>query len=173
MPSREPITREYLLSILEYDPATGLLRWRWRDGLPDVCNYRDAGKVAGTVRGTGYRYIFIDGRHWAAHRLVWIAETGECPTGDLDHINLDKADNRFANLRLATRSQNQANVPRHRGNTSGLKGVHLQKDSGRWTAYITLNRQRTHLGMFATKEEAAQARDDAAKRIYGEFARAY
>ncbi|MCC3246677.1 HNH endonuclease [Methylocystis sp. WRRC1] len=173
MAERKTITQEYLKSILDYDPETGVFTWRWRDGLPNVCNYRDAGKEAGTLRPTGYRYISIDHRHWAAHRLAYIIMTGEQPVGDVDHINLNKSDNRWRNLRLATRSQNQSNVPCHKRNKSGIKGVHLQKDCGRWVAYITVNRKRLHLGMFATKEEAAKAREDASARIYGEFSRLY
>lgn len=171
MAKRGGITQEYLKSILDYDPETGVFIWRWRYDLPKICNYRDAGKEAGTIRPTGYRYISIDYRHWAAHRLAHIIMTGEHPVGDIDHINLDKADNRWCNLRLATRSQNQSNVPCHKLNKSGVKGVHLQKDCGRWVAYITVNRKRRHLGMFATKEEAIAARVEASLRLFGEFTR--
>jgi hypothetical protein len=169
MPS---LTQEYLRSILDYDPSTGAFTWKWRKDKRPNQNARDCGREAGCIRPTGYRFISVDGRHWAAHRLAFIWMTGTQPNGDVDHINLDKADNRWINLRPATRSQNCANVPCHRRNKSGLKGVHFQKDAGRWVAYITVNRTRKHLGMFATKEEAAQARASAASVLYGEFARA-
>ncbi len=89
----------------------------------------------------------------------------------VDHINGDGLDNRRANVRLATSSQNGANKAAPRSNTSGFKGVSLYRRTGRGRAYITVLGVETHLGYFATAEDAAFAYDAAAQRLFGEFAR--
>jgi hypothetical protein len=104
---KETLTAERLRELLHYDPDTGDFTWRTaRKRIP-------AGAIAGTVE-RGFRRITIGGgRHgprYSAHRLAWLYMTGAWPNGYLDHINRDPDDNRFANLRLATNSQNQANT---------------------------------------------------------------
>ena len=87
----------------------------------------------------------------------------------VDHINRNGLDNRRANLRLATTSQNHANRPAPSNNTSGYKGVSRAR-SGRWVAYITVDYRRTFLGTFDTAWRAAQAYNAAALEAWGEFA---
>ena len=87
----------------------------------------------------------------------------------VDHINHDKLDNRRANLRVCTPSQNRANGLRHRDSASRFKGVWMRPD-GKWIAHITHNYRRRNLGTFTTDADAAQAYDDAAKATFGEFA---
>lgn len=90
---------------------------------------------------------------------------------ETDHINGNTLDNRRCNLRYATPSQNQANRRKQRNNTSGYKGVTWIKRTQEWRAQIMLNRKRHHLGYFETKEEAAQAYAQAAKKMFGKYAR--
>jgi hypothetical protein len=85
---------------------------------------------------------------------------------EVDHRNGDGLDNRFKNLRLATRSQNEANKP-PRGRT-GFKGVSYDSRSRRYAAYV--GHDKKWVGTFATAVEAAVARDVAAKEMFGEFA---
>lgn len=90
----------------------------------------------------------------------------------VDHINGDKLDNRRENLRLATNAENQFNrdLPAH--NTTGYKGVYRNPNGRRqWTAAITVNRKKRHLGSFHTAEDAARAYDAAAQELAGVFAR--
>jgi hypothetical protein len=89
----------------------------------------------------------------------------------VDHVNGDGLDNRRANLRRATASQNSANIDPPSHNTSGYKGVTLYKRTGRWRGHITVDGTQRHLGYFATAEEAARAYDAAALATWGEFAR--
>ena len=89
----------------------------------------------------------------------------------VDHINGDTMDNRRANLRLATRSQNKANSRRPRSNTSGYKGVKWSKKHRKWEASIKVNYRLRFLGYFNAPEEAYEAYCQAAKQYFGEFAR--
>lgn len=88
----------------------------------------------------------------------------------VDHINGDGLDNRRANLRPATASQNNANKKISRRNTSGYKGVAWHAASGRWRAYLGVNGKQKSLGYFADPAEAGRAYDTAALAHYGEFA---
>jgi len=100
-----------------------------------------------------------NGRSLSMHRAIM-----DCPPDkEIDHINHNMLDNRRSNLREASHQENCCNRRKHRDNTSGFKGVYWHTSGGKWAASI-------HLGMFATKEEAARAYDEAAKIIHGEFA---
>jgi len=149
---------------LDYDPATGI--FRWRETRPKVV----VGAVAGTLQHS-YWMIHFRGVDYHAHRLAWLYMRGRWPDGDIDHRNGNRLDNRIDNLREATRSQNNANTRLPRHNTSGFKGVSYYRQTGRWMAYIRHEGRRYYLGMFTTAGEAAAAYDAAAIRLKGEFAR--
>ena len=155
---------EELQKILSYDSGTGIFTWLSSKGR------RREGSAAGTVRPSGYIQIYFERRAYLAHRLAWLFATGEDP-GDytIDHINRKRADNRFENLRLATRQQQQGNHPVHSNNTSGVRGVCFSRQRNRWVAQIMINGKQTHLGRFATKEEAAATYQKAAAAYFGEF----
>lgn len=107
-----------------------------------------------------------------ASQLSMHREIMHAPSGvQVDHINLDKLDNRRTNLRFATGTQQRANTPLRRNNTSGFKGVSWDKDRRKWQATIRCNDKRYHLGRFDAIEEAAAAYDAAAIHFFGEFAR--
>lgn len=99
------------------------------------------------------------------HRLILDAPPGL----QVDHANGNTLDNRRSNIRLATRSQNQANSRRTRG-ASRFKGVNWFSPKGCWVAKIGLNQCSRHLGYFADEEAAARAYDDAAREVFGPFA---
>ena len=88
----------------------------------------------------------------------------------IDHIDCDKQNNAWSNLRLATVSQNQANRGLTKANKSGLKGVGLRAN-GTYTATIYYRKVRYNLGTFCTSQEASAAYKNAALDIHGEFSR--
>ena len=111
---------------------------------------------------------------WRANRLAVLYMTGALPPDnmDVDHINRDRADNRWSNLRLATRSQNMANVVLKATNSSGVSGVVWVEGRKIWRAQLRVNGIKKNLGRFATQEEAAAAVQSAAQEQWGEFWRA-
>lgn len=157
------ISQARLKELLVYDPLTGIFTWR-------VNRYRvTAGSIAGSLSDRGYITIGICGaKRVKAHRLAWLYMVGEIPSG-IDHKNGNRTDNRWANLRAATQSQNMANSSWKR--THPYKGIRKQAWNGRWQARITKEGVRYCLGTFDTQEEAAAAYDAAAKNLFGEFSR--
>ena len=159
------IDHEYLTDILSYNPETGI--FVWAKPRPKI----RVGQIAGSLHHKGYIYLEIDGKHCAAHRLAWFYVTGEKPLKAIDHINRNKSDNRFCNLRIADHGQNLANSV-HR-NKNGYKGVSYKKwlKSKPYQSQITHNKKVIYLGCYASPEEAHNAYKEAAKRLHGEFAR--
>ena len=133
---------------LSYDPASGVFTW-----LTDRGNQVRAGDVAGSLDKDGYTVIFIGHRVRKAHRLAFLLMTGKEPNGEVDHINGDRSDNRWANLREVDRTANCHNKTQaHKQNKSGLLGVTTNRRG--FTASIKCNGVRHYLGYFATAEEA-------------------
>lgn len=145
-----------------YDRDTGVLTW-----LKSYFKSR-IGQPIGSIAPEGYVRAHIDGRLWVVHRLIWLHVHGVWPTGQIDHINGNRSDNRLCNLREATPSQNCANS---RARRSGLKGATFVRKIGRWQAQIGIGRKNVFLGLFDTEEEAAAAYARKAREVHGEFAR--
>lgn len=102
------------------------------------------------------------------HRLIMQAKENQ----EIDHEDGDGLNNQKYNLRIATHQQNLFNRGKNKNNTSGFKGVRLDKrvKLRPWQAIIKINYKWKHLGMYETAEEAAMAYDQAAKELHGEFA---
>jgi len=146
------------LDELTYDPITGFFHWSVTRAR---CRY---GARAGSLNTHGYLEIGVHGRRYMAHRLVWLLKYGVMPSGEIDHINGDRADNRICNLRLATRKQNAANMRGYA--SSGFKGAYYDKRRSKWFSAIG----KTFLGYFQSPEDAHAAYCMEAQERYGEFA---
>ena len=157
------ITVGRLKEILSYDPQTGNFVWLEHRGRVNK------GDIAGTINHAGYVAINTHGKRYMAHVLAWLYMTGEWPAEEVDHINGQRSDNRWTNLRAATRQQQQFNMPAHQDSRHGTKGVHLYKEKY-WCAKIRLNGRQTHIGTFKTKEAAEEAYNKAAAEYQKEFA---
>lgn len=90
---------------------------------------------------------------------------------ELDHINGDKLDNRKGNLRIVTHGQNMFNKKRYANASSKYKGVRFYNVTNKWISRIGINRERIHIGYYATEEAAAKAYNNKAKELFGEYAR--
>ena len=156
-------TIEYIKDNLRYDPLTGDFWWT-KSGSRRVLS-----KPAGSATMEGYRRIKIGGKPYKSHRLAFLFMGLDIPKV-VDHINGNKGDNRWCNLRPACHTTNNFNKPKQRNNTSGFKRVGLHKPSGKWYAYIQINGVQKHLGSFDSPDEAHKAYCKAADNLAKEYA---
>lgn len=158
------LTQEYLRSILDYNPETGVFTWLNRPDVPSWWNSRWAGTKAGVVRANGYVVITINKEQLLAHRLVFIYMDGVEPNV-VDHINSIKTDNRFCNLRnLSDNHKNQMNQKKYKTNKSGYSGVSFE--NGKWRARIKFKGVSYCGGRHETMQQAIKARETL-KEKYG------
>jgi len=164
----------------KYDPETGhlYLKERPRSEFSPLCygrHIKRIGKLAGSPNKQGYIKVIVDGTYYSAHRIVWLICFGEYPAYpayEIDHINGDRSDNRIANLRKVTKSDNQRNAGKRVNNTSGVHGVNWKPrynsipGDGRWVARIWKGPRHIYLGQFRSLREAEIARK-AAERVLG------
>jgi hypothetical protein len=142
-----------LREIVHYDPENGVFTWLVKTGKKSV-----VGAKIGSKHSAGYMEAKIDGVRYYLHRLAWIYVTGEDPKDlQIDHINGDRSDNRFSNLRLATNGQNQQNAKLKKTNKSGYKGVYWSEGNKAWVACICIDGKSRALGSFTTPEAARDA----------------
>jgi len=146
------LTVERLRECLSVDPLTGALRWKvsLRHGF--------AGRLAGSRSSRGYVTLNVDGVRLYGHRVVFALTHGRWPEGLVDHINGDRKDNAPANLREVTNQANlQNSITPMRTNRSGFRGVCYCRKSGKWLAYVSLNRRNHYFGLHETPEAAHRA----------------
>ena len=114
------------------------------------------GQSVTSVNNCGYLKVCIDKKNYLVHRLIFLMHHGYLPEL-LDHIDMDKLNNRIENLRDADKELNSWNRGLQANNTSGFRGVSWNKAAGKWHAYIKIKGKRKHLGLFSTPEEASAA----------------
>lgn len=165
-----------LRRLLEYDPNTGVLKWRARSvsmfrstRACNAWNARFAGTVAGTVDKNGYRHMAVLNTVYAAHRIAWKMHYGKEPPAVVDHENLDPDDCRIANLRSATAFSNAHNKGMYSNNSSGVKGVTPHKSG--WQARVGVNGRSVYLGVFSSVAAAERAVKEARRELHKDFAR--
>ena len=125
-----------------------------------------AGAIVGTARTDGYQATKLAGKEILCHRLAWLIVHGDLPSGELDHINGNRSDNRIDNLRCASRSMNNQNRrTAFKSNRLGVLGV-TQTKRGTFIARIRVNGKGIHLGVFPTAAEASQAYVAAKRQLH-------
>ena len=161
------ITHARVRQVFDYNPSTGYVIWKikpkHRAGIIEV------GDRAGYSHWKGYRWITLDNKGYAEHRLIWFWVTGKWPPNQIDHKDGNKANNKWDNLRLATNGQNQANTRLRKTNTTGYKGVTYNKKQKVYIAQVCINGKVTYLGSFTTPEEAYAKRCQVTQELHGEF----
>lgn len=159
MPSKRKITHARLCELLRYDQRSGLFI---RLVAVNTRVDQGAGSIAGCIRPDDYVTVWIDGRGYQAHILAWFYMTKRwpkrMPKHEIDHISRVRHDNRWANLRQVTRSENQQNHGAERPKTiSGLLGAHFHVQTGRWAANIKLHGKSIFLGLHDSAQMAHAA----------------
>ena len=109
-------------------------------------NKRLSGKKAGSINKNGYRTISVFGKVYYAHRLAFAFLNNRWPKKEIDHINLNRADNRRENLRRTSQTENQL---RAKGG-----GVRWHKQMKKWQVRLTYRYQEIHVGYFDEEELA-------------------
>lgn len=148
------ITQEYLKEHMLYDPITGSLTW---------LKHRKSTKVGtqvGHLADKGYYRLRIGGVQTGVHRLIWLYQTGTFPD-QVDHIDHDRSNNAWSNLREVNYTGNARNMSKSKRNTSGVVGVSFDKSRNKWRASIGVEGSLKHLGMYESKEDAVYARKQA------------
>jgi hypothetical protein len=137
---------------LKYSPQDGRFTWKVA-----ASRRYQAGRAAGSINGRGYRGIMIEGKWYAAHRLAWLYVYGQWPSGQIDHINGVRDDNRIANLRDVGQEVNLQNHRQARASSkTGLLGVSAVPGD-KFIARIKSGGVKVHLGTFATADDAHAA----------------
>jgi hypothetical protein len=159
------LTQAELKQLFHYDPITGIFT-----RIKTVNNRAKANQIAG-CKMNGYLCIRIKPNRYGAHRLAWLYMTGKWPDKFIDHINHNREDNRWCNLREANFLENARNFKIGKNNTSGFKGICKKqyKNYEAWRAFCRVGGKPIYLGTFKTKEEASKAYTDFAKNNHKEF----
>lgn len=156
------LTADGLRALFSYDPDTGEFKRLIKKG--------KRGTLTGVVGSDdlyGYKTTRIGGRSFKLHRLAWLYVFGQWPTGDIDHINGVRSDNRIANLRDVTRKINLENQRSSSNNLStGLLGAYFDKRKGTFYARISQGNKSIHLGTFKTAKAAHEAYVSAKRRLH-------
>lgn len=144
-------------AIVDASDFEHLNQWKWCYVSSGYAMRRETVRLSdGTSRN---RYVLM-------HRQLM----SPTDTEQIDHINRNRLDNRKSNLRIANQSENMANASLRKDNTSGFRGVYWFKPYKKWKVSISMGGKEHHIGYFCNKEDAINARKEAALRIHKEFA---
>jgi hypothetical protein len=173
------LTQEYLKSVLNYDPETGIFTWlinassRARIGDVAGCIFDNRTKIQKSLGGKPdyRRRIRIKGKMYYSNVLAWLYMTGEFPNALVDHCNVDSLDDRWINLRHATIKQNGKNKKIFINNKSGFKGVSKLAKKNKWQVHIRVDGKRMYLGHYDCIAAAAFSYQIASDKYHGKFGR--
>lgn len=156
------LTHQRLLEVLSYEKETGIFKWQKIYRKPQY-----TGVPAGCKKANGYVYINVDNVGYLAHRLAYFYETGCVPEMTIDHIDGNKANNAFRNLRDVSHLVNSQNKKKaNSDNKSGLLGVAYISSLGMYKAQIRTNGRVKALGHFETPEAAHSAYISAKRELH-------
>lgn len=146
------LTAERARELFDYDPETGLVTRRVD------CGNRRKGRAAGSTRPDGRMSIQVDGKSYYSARIIWLLVTGSWPLDCIDHINGNNKDNRWANLREATRRLNNENKHKpNKNNRCGILGVSYNEATKKFISKIRVGGKLLYIGKYDDPSEAYQA----------------
>lgn len=156
-----PLSKGKAYAIVDDEDFDYLNQWKWKLQNGRACRVRSKIKPGTAWRDNKREWTFI-----LMHRVIM----GEPKGMDVDHINRNPLDNRKTNLRVCTHAENRRNNKLYVTNTSGYRGVYLDKRKMKWYTSITFMGKAYTLALFESPIEAAKEYDHVAKQLYGEFA---
>ena len=157
----------YLTSLCHYNKANGNFT-----RLKKTNTKQKIGEEMGTLdKKSGYIRLKINGYTYLAHRLAYYYVNKVWPANLIDHIDGDKTNNIFNNLRDATYAQNNTNSKPHRDSLTGIKGIWYSKARDKYIAEICSNYKRIYIGSYDTIHEAKAAYNNMATKLQKQFAR--
>jgi hypothetical protein len=152
------LTQEHLKVVMTYNPDTG-----------HIYNNLRPNKALKAINSCGYITVRVFSKSYVAHRLAFLYMTGEFPAGEVDHINGLRSDNRWCNLRLASKSDNLCNAKAHSSNKLGIKGIHFNKLERKYKTQVRKQGYKTITGTFETLEEAIAFVQESRIKLHKEF----
>lgn len=161
------LTQDILKEHLSYCPITGIFK---RLQLSKYANKWGIGDIAGADNGKGYIQLYLLGKVYLAHKLAFLYMTGSIP--DLiDHIDLNRSNNSWDNLREATRNQNQYNRKANKNTKSGHKNITWHNRDKVYQVRIGYKGSEVYLGRFKELDKAIEAASLGREKYHKEFKR--
>ncbi len=154
------ITRRELKKWIRYEPDTGSMI-RTRKVISKTGAFVPIDKLITGTNNRGYRWVKLLGYMYLVHRLAFLYMTGKHPRGEVDHINGERLDNRWVNLRDCDAAAQSRNQGVRSDSTSGVRGVTYSKNAGKWVVRISQRGTRISLGNFESFDAAVAVRRDA------------
>lgn len=152
------LTQDRLKELLDYDPETGVFTWKIR------VNNKKIRTVAGSIDKEGYCIICLDGKKHRSHRLAFLYMEGYLPENCVDHIDRNKNNNKWDNLREVSHTCNMRNRDIQKNNKSGIIGISWNKRDNNWLASIRISNKSFYLGYYINLIDAVKARWQAEKK---------
>jgi hypothetical protein len=149
-----------LQNMFEYYPISGELR------------YKSDGRLVGSLGAHGYRQVRYKTNSVYVHTLIvkiMLGDIVEDNDAQIDHIDRNRDNNSWINLRIVSKQTNLQNKNKYKSNKSGVTGVWWSKSVNKWQVAITVNKQSIHLGVFNDIEEAIQVRREAENKYNFHF----
>ena len=137
------VSHSDLISYMHYDKESGIWYKIKKDGTKTPISMKK-------LTDSGYHRIGVKNKNYMSHVLAWFYVTGKWPKGVIDHIDLNRSNNKFSNLREVSNSLNA-----HNSRSKINRGVY-KLPSGNWRASICINGIKNHLGVFSTVEKARE-----------------
>lgn len=147
------IKKSNLKDYINYCPHTGKLTW-----IDSIWARSIVGREVGSVSSGGYRCMTFEGKTINSHRVIYFYMTGAMPSGEIDHIDGCKLNNKWDNLRDVSHSENLKNKRIRKPARGKIFGVNKREESSVWRAMINIDGKRMYLGQYSSFFDACCAR---------------
>ena len=161
------LTQDFLNNLFEYREGN----LYWKNKLSDRSRF-EIGKKAGSVCKNGYSQVFVNGKIYLLHRIIFMMHYGYMPKY-IDHIDRNPSNNKIENLREATRGQNKINTALQKNNKSGYKNVCWHKKQKQWIVQVKVDGKNKYFGGYYDVKVAGFVAEIMRHKYYGKFAKVF